>query len=63
MAILGRSILPPLQAPIMGEGTCEIAGAAQSAIRASFVKPLICFAVGALFGRRTMLAQRQPAVA
>ena len=63
MAILGGSILPPMQAMIMDLGAFQLGGLAFSSIRASFVMPLICFAVVALFGWRTMLAQREPAAA
>lgn len=49
MAIGGGSVMPPLQARIMdGEGFFGV-----SATRASFVLPLICFVVIAIYGWRT----------
>jgi FHS family L-fucose permease-like MFS transporter len=49
MAILGGSVLPPLQAMIIDNG--EIAGL--PAVNVSFVLPLICFIVIAIYGRST----------
>ncbi len=49
MAILGGSVLPPLQARIIDLGT--VAG--MPAVNASFVLPLICFAVIMIYGIRT----------
>lgn len=49
MAILGGSVLPPLQASIIDCGT--IAG--MPAVNVSFVLPLICFAVVCLYGIRS----------
>ena len=49
MAILGGSVLPPLQAAIIDRG--ELFG--MPAVNLSFVLPLICFAVVALYGFRT----------
>ena len=46
MAILGGSVLPPLQAAIIDMGT--IAGF--PAVNISFILPLICFVVVALYG-------------
>lgn len=48
MAILGGSVLPPLQAAIIDRGM--IAG--WPAVNLSFVLPLICFAVVAVYGYR-----------
>jgi FHS family L-fucose permease-like MFS transporter len=49
MAILGGSVLPPMQALIMdGSGFAGL-----SAVRASFVIPLICFVVILAYGLRT----------
>lgn len=48
MAILGGSVMPPLQAMIMDKG--EIWG--MSAVNLSFVLPLICFIVIAWYGRK-----------
>ena len=49
MAILGGSVLPPLQAMIIDKG--EIAG--RPAVNVSFVLPLICFIVIAIYGKST----------
>ena len=49
MAILGGSVLPPLQASIIDMGT--IAGF--PAVNLSFILPLICFVVVALYGYST----------
>jgi FHS family L-fucose permease-like MFS transporter len=49
MAILGGSVLPPLQARIIDMGT--VAGI--PAVNASFILPLICFAVILIYGLRT----------
>ena len=51
MAILGGSVLPPLQASIIDKG--ELFG--MPAVNVSFVLPLICFVVIATYGRRTYL--------
>ena len=50
MAILGGSLLPPLQAMIIDMKT--IMGL--SAINVSFVIPLICFIVVIIYGKRTL---------
>lgn len=47
MAILGGSILPPVQAAIIDMGTI---GASFPAVNASFILPLICFVVVAWYG-------------
>ena len=49
MAILGGSIMPPLQASIIDKGM--IAG--MPAVNVSFIIPFICFIVIAVFGYRT----------
>ncbi len=49
MAILGGSVMPPLQALIIDQGT--VAGI--PAVNFSFIIPLICFVVVAVFGYRT----------
>ncbi|MCC8036330.1 MAG: L-fucose:H+ symporter permease [Rikenellaceae bacterium] len=49
MAILGGSLLPPLQASIIDRGV--VAGI--PAVNFSFVVPLVCFAVIAVYGFRT----------
>jgi FHS family L-fucose permease-like MFS transporter len=48
MAVLGGSILPPVQALIIDSGT--IAG--MPAVNVSFVLPMICFVVIAIYGYR-----------
>ena len=48
MAILGGSILPPVQALIIDQGT--VAG--MPAVNASFVLPMLCFVVIAVYGYR-----------
>ena len=49
MAILGGSILPPLQASIIDMGTI---GSSFPAVNASFILPFICFVVVAWYGNR-----------
>lgn len=53
MAILGGSVIPPIQAAIMDMNAFQIGSISLSSVRASFVLPLICFAVVAIFGWRT----------
>ncbi len=48
MAILGGSILPPLQAGIIDMGTVF----GYPAVNLSFILPLVCFVVVCLYGRR-----------
>ena len=50
MAILGGSVLPPLQAAIIDQGTVF---GGFPATNFSFILPLICFVVVALYGYRT----------
>ena len=54
MAILGGSVLPPLQARIIDAGTVF----GMPAVNVSFVIPLICFVVIALFGLRRFRESR-----
>lgn len=49
MAILGGSVLPPVQASIIDMGTF----AGMPAVNASFILPLICFVVIAIYGYRS----------
>ncbi len=49
MAILGGSVLPPLQASIIDKGV--VLG--MPAVNVSFVLPLICFVVVMAYGHRT----------
>ena len=53
MAIGGGSIMPPLQAYIMDREAFNLGFTVLSSTRASFVLPLICFVVIAIFGFRT----------
>jgi len=53
MAIGGGSIMPPLQAAIMDMNDFNLGFMTLSSARASFVLPLICFVVIAIFGFRT----------
>ena len=53
MAILGGSVMPPVQAAIIDLQTVSLGGFSFPAVRASFGLPLICFVVIALYGRRT----------
>jgi FHS family L-fucose permease-like MFS transporter len=52
MAILGGSVMPPVQGAIIDLQTVGFAGVSMPAVRASFVLPLICFVVIALYGWR-----------
>ena len=54
MAILGGSVLPPLQASIIDMGTC----AGMPAVNVSFVLPLICFVVITVYGYRSYLRSK-----
>ena len=53
MAILGGSVMPPIQGAIIDLQTVSLAGFSLPAVRASFMLPLICFVVIALYGWRT----------
>jgi FHS family L-fucose permease-like MFS transporter len=57
MAILGGSVLPPVQGAIIDLG--QVGGL--SAVRASFVLPLVCFVVIAVYGFRAYRVHAQPA--
>ena len=54
MAILGGSVLPPMQASIIDMGTF----AGMPAVNASFVLPLICFVVITVYGYRSYLRSK-----
>ncbi len=54
MAILGGSVLPPLQASIIDKG--EMFG--MPAVNVSFVLPFVCFVVIAIYGHRTFLRSK-----
>jgi len=53
MAIGGGSIMPPIQGWIMDQGPVNLLFTTLSSTRASFVLPLICFVVIAIYGFRT----------
>jgi MFS transporter, FHS family, L-fucose permease len=53
MAIGGGCLMPPIQAAIMDLDAFDLGLMVLSSARASFVLPLICFAVIAIFGFRT----------
>jgi FHS family L-fucose permease-like MFS transporter len=52
MAILGGSVMPPLQGAIIDVGTVSLGAFSLAAVRASFMLPLICFAVITHYGWR-----------
>lgn len=57
MAILGGSVLPPLQALIIdlgGPGYSDVTLLGVTEVKFSFVMPLICLAVVTIYGYRTM---------
>jgi FHS family L-fucose permease-like MFS transporter len=54
MAILGGSVLPPMQASIIDMGTCL----GMPAVNISFVLPLICFVVITIYGYRSYLRSK-----
>ncbi|MGW8265966.1 MAG: hypothetical protein ACWGSQ_06330, partial [Longimicrobiales bacterium] len=54
MAILGGSVMPPLQAAIIDLQTVDLGVAEFPAVRASFALPLLCFVVIAAYGKRTL---------
>ena len=54
MAILGGSVLPPLQAAIIDQ--VELLG--MPAVNVSFILPFVCFVVIAIYGHRTFLRSK-----
>lgn len=54
MAILGGSVLPPLQASIIDLGTVM----GMPAVNVSFILPFVCFVVIAIYGQRTYLRSK-----
>jgi len=58
MAIGGGSVMPPLQAYIMDMNAFDLRFMMLSSTRASFVLPLICFLIIAIFGFRTSKIHR-----
>jgi FHS family L-fucose permease-like MFS transporter len=59
MAILGGSILPPLQASVIDRGTI---GKSFPAVNASFILPLICFMVVAWYGSQAYKRSKKEGV-
>ena len=53
MAILGGSVMPPLQGAIIDLGSVNLGALTLPAVHASFVLPLVCFVVIAVYGFRT----------
>jgi FHS family L-fucose permease-like MFS transporter len=53
MAILGGSVMPPLQGAIIDLQTVSLGGVSFPAVRASFLLVVLCFAVIAHYGWRT----------
>jgi FHS family L-fucose permease-like MFS transporter len=53
MAILGGSVLPPLQGAIIDLGSVQLAGLSIPAVRASFILPFVSFVVIAIYGGRS----------
>ena len=58
MAIGGGCLMPPIQGWIMDQGALNLGFMTLSSTRASFVLPLICFVVIAVFGFRTSNVHR-----
>ena len=54
MAILGGSVLPPLQAMIIDQGT--VMGFA--AVNVSFILPFVCFVIVAVYGYRMWMMKK-----
>ncbi len=52
-AIVGGALMPPLQGHIIDWGVQDLGFALLSGVRASFVLPMICFLVIAIYGFRT----------
>ena len=53
MAILGGSVMPPIQGAIIDLQEVSMGGFSFPAVRASFLLPLICFGVIAIYGWRS----------
>lgn len=63
MAILGGSVLPPLQALIIdigGPGYSEVSILGVSEVKFSFIMPLICLVIVAIYGYRTYTIHNKP---
>ncbi len=60
LAIGGGCLMPPLQGAIMDQSAFALGSMVLSSTRASFVLPLICFVVIAIFGWRTAVIHDKP---
>lgn len=60
-AIVGGALMPPLQGTIIDLGTVDLGFMTMAAVRASFVLPLICFLVIAIYGFRTFRIHHEKA--
>jgi FHS family L-fucose permease-like MFS transporter len=58
LAIGGGCLMPPMQGRILDMDAFDLGFTVLSSARASFVLPLVCFAVIAVFGLRTLSAHR-----
>jgi FHS family L-fucose permease-like MFS transporter len=54
-AIVGGALMPPLQGTILDMGDFNLGFMTLASVRASFVLPLICFVVVAIYGLRTYM--------
>jgi FHS family L-fucose permease-like MFS transporter len=61
MAILGGSVMPPVQGAIIDLQTLNLGVMTMPAVRASFVLPLVCFVVIAVYGWRSRSASARAA--
>ena len=52
-AIVGGALMPPLQGSIIDLGDVNLGFMTLAAVRASFVLPLVCFVIIAIYGFRT----------
>lgn len=64
-AIVGGALMPPLQASIIDGGPVQLGAVTLESVRASFVLPLVCFLVIAIYGlaTRRAAARSAPAIA
>ncbi len=54
MSILGGSVMPPVQGAIIDLETVGVGAISFPAVRVSFLLPLVCFVVIAVYGKRTL---------
>lgn len=59
LAIGGGAAMPPLQAAIIDLGTVDLGFMSMAAVRASFVLPLVCFMMIAIYGYRAFRMHRE----